>query len=69
VQNTADFLRYANPITRVQNAARGAALREARTQLTLLQDLDLSSAEAHQRLLVQRWQRELRRLLEPRRRT
>jgi hypothetical protein len=62
------LLKHTDPLGRVRAAARGAALREARVQLALLRDLDLSAAQDHQRLLVKRWQRELRRLLEPRRR-
>jgi hypothetical protein len=61
------LIKHANPISRVQAAARGAALREAAVQLERLQSLDLSSAEAHHRLVVRQWRRALRQVLGQRR--
>jgi hypothetical protein len=63
-----DFLiKHANPISRVQAAARGAAIKEAAVQLERLQSLDLTTAEAHHRVVVRQWRRALRQVLGQRR--
>jgi hypothetical protein len=59
-----DFLiRHANPISRVQAAARGAAQREAAVQLERLAEVDLATAQDHHRVIVRQWRRELRQFL------
>jgi len=62
------LLRHANPLERVQAAATGAAIREAAVQLDRIKTIDLDLEPPHHRIIVQRWQRELRQLLRSRRR-
>jgi hypothetical protein len=62
------LLRHANPLEQVALAARRAAVLEAQAQLAQLEALNLDREPPEHRVRVQRWCKELRQLIDLRRR-
>lgn len=62
------LVKNGHPLNKVSAAARSAALKEATFQLGRLEALDLAREPPENRVRVARWCRELRQLIDLRRR-